>query len=161
MNDQNEGIKDNSPHKNFPFTKWGLATSFMIYVRSFNAISDQEFMDFLGLKGYHKAFPPLEFTGFHVVFANDSEWTHIADDLRYTLWHSPKTSEAIAELSKTYDVFRNSRGDIDDSFEFEYYRNGTLARKFVYEHNLFKGRRAIAADVGSKIVAEPNTFEEL
>ncbi|MEZ4590370.1 MAG: hypothetical protein R3D55_04410 [Chloroflexota bacterium] len=140
MSNHNDRDDDKKFDGNRLFSKRGyLATPFMIYVRSYNAISDQEFMEIFGLKQYaKKAISDFDFSDSHVIFTNDFEWTHIADDLRYTLWHSPRTSEAIAELGKSYDIFRNSIGDIDDSFEFEYYRDGKLARKFVYEHNVFK-----------------------
>ena len=163
MSNHNDRDDDKTFDVNYLFSKRGyLATPFMIYVRSYNVISDQEFMEIFGLKNYQKrAISDSKLFDSHVIFTNDFEWTHIADDLGYTLWHSPRTSEVIAELGKSYDIFRNSIGDIDDSFEFEYYRNGKLARKFDYEHNVFKGTRSITAEVGSKIIAEPNTFEEL
>lgn len=133
----------------------------MIYVRSHNELSDQDFMSLFGLQNYHKASPPLPFAGSHIVFANDSEWTHIADDFRYTLWYSPKTIKAITELSQSYDVFRNSVGDIDDSFEFEYYQAGSLVRKFVFEHNVFKKTQNVTTDIGPKLSGEPETFSSL
>jgi hypothetical protein len=133
----------------------------MIYVRSHNRLSDEYFMRLFGLQDYYKVFPPLPFLGLHVVFANDNEWTHIADDYGYTLWHSPKTVEAIEMLSKSYDVFRNSLGDIDDSFEFEYYQNGELVRKFVFKHDVFKKTEFIAVDIGRKLVGEPTALDDL
>jgi hypothetical protein len=153
--------KDNN-HEHYPFLKWGyLHTPFMIYVRSHDILSDEDFLELFGLHGYHKAFPPLPFIGSHVVFANDSEWNHIADDYRYTLWMSTKTTEAIAKLSTSYDVFRNSIGDTDESFEFEYYQDGKLVRKFVFEHNIFKGTRNVTVDIGTKLPGEPKTLSEL
>src|SRR5215216_772928 len=117
----------NNAHPYYPFLKWRfLHTPFMIYVRSYNTLSDEDFMKLFGLQDYQKMSPPLPFLCWHVVFANDIEWTHIADDYRYTLWQSPKTAEAIIELSKSYDVFRCSTGDIDESFEFEYYQNRNI-----------------------------------
>ncbi len=162
MPDDLDDHKD--PHKYYPFLNWGflqLHTPFMIYIRSYNTLSDQDFMKLFGLQDYHKVSPPLSSVGSHVVFANDSEWTHIADDVRYTLWHSPKTAEAIAELSASYDVFRNSIGDIDDSFEFEYYQDGKLVRKFIFEHNVFKGTEIVTEDTGTKLLGEPETISSL
>jgi hypothetical protein len=158
----NDGDEHNALHKYYPFLKWGfLHTPFMIYVRSHNTLSDQDFLKLLGLQDYHKASPPLPHFGSHVVFANDAEWTHIADDYGYTLWHSPKTAEAIAELSTSYDVFRNSIGDIDESFEFEYYQAGKLVRKFVFEDNVSKRTQIVTIDTGSKLLGEPETFSSL
>jgi hypothetical protein len=133
----------------------------MIYVRSHHTLSDTDFIKLFGLQDYHKVSPPLPYTGSHVVFANDSEWTHIADDLGYTLWRGPKTSEAITELSKSYAVFRNSIGDIDDSFEFEYHQDGKLVRKFVFEHNVVTSTQIITVDTGPKLIGEPATLSDL
>lgn len=153
---------DGNSHKYYPFLKWGfLHTPFMIYVRSHNTLSDQDFMELFGLQGYHKASPPLSRFGSHVVFANDSEWTHIADDCSYTLWRGPKTSKVIMELSLRYDVFRNSIGDIDDSFEFEYYQGGKLIRKFVFENNVFKRTEIVTVDIGTRLFGEPETLSSL
>jgi len=149
-------------HPYYPFLKWGfLHTPFMIYTRSYNKLSDEYLMNLLGLQDYSKTSPPLPFPGSHVVFANDNEWTHIADDYGYTLWHSPQTINAIEILSKSYDVFRNSLGDIDNSFEFEYHHNGELVRKFVFKHDVFEKTEFVAADIGRKLAGEPTTLDDL
>ncbi|MBE2225625.1 MAG: hypothetical protein IAF02_29075 [Anaerolineae bacterium] len=149
-------------HPYYPFLKWGyLHTPFMIYVRSYNSISDQDFLKLLGLQGYQKAHPPLPDIKWHVVFANDSEWTHIADDFRYTLWHNPKTDEAIAKLSQSYDLFHCSIGDIDNSFDFAYYRNSKLVRRFVFENDVFKKTEIVTENIGAKLLGEPESFEDL
>lgn len=153
---------NNNVHPYYPFLKWGfLHTPFMIYVRSYNTLSDEDFMKLLGLQDYQKISPPLPYFGWHIVFANDIEWTHIADDCRYTLWHSPKTPKAVKELSKNYDVFRCSIGDIDDSFEFECYQNGNLIRKFVFEHDVFKNTHTVPINTGPILPGEPTILNDL
>lgn len=156
------GESSNNDHPYYPFLKWDLLHSpFMIYIRSYNKLSDDNFMKVLGLEGYQKMAPPLYFPGWHVVFANDTEWTHIADDYRYTLWSSPKTAEAIEKYSKSYDVFRWSIGDIDESLDFEYYQNGNLIRKFVFEHNIFKNTKTVMVDIGPKLPGESENLSDL
>jgi len=153
---------NHNAHPYYPFLKWGfLHTPFMIYVRSYNKLSDDDFMKVLGLRDYQKMSPPLPSICWHVVFANDSEWTHIADDFRYTLWHSPKTAEVIERYSKSYDIFRCSIGDIDESFEFEYYQNGNLIRKLVFEHDVFKNTKTVIVDIGTKLPGEPENLSDL
>jgi len=153
---------NNNAHPYYPFLKWGfLHTPFMIFIRSYNTLSDEDFMRLFGLRDYQKMFPPLPSIGWHVVFANDSEWTHIADDYRYTLWHSPKTTEAIEELSRSYDVFRCCIGDIDESFEFEYFQNGNRIRKFVFEHDVFKKTQIVTVDKGQSLQGEPAELDNL
>ena len=149
-------------HPYYPFLKWGfLHTPFMIYIRSYNKLSDDDFMKVLGLQDYQKMSPPLPYSGWHVVFANDTEWTHIADDFRYTLWHSTKTVEVIEKYSKNYDIFRCAIGDIDESFELEYYQDGNLSRKFVFEHDAFKNRQTITVDLGTKLTGEPANLSDM
>jgi len=155
-----EGNKNN--HPNYPFLKkWGLHTPFMLFVRSFNTLSDDELLTLFGLRDYQKMSPPLPFLGWHVVFANDNEWVHIADDFRYTLWQSPKTAEVVEELSRSYDVFRCSIGDIDESFEFEYYQNGNLIRKFTFEHNVLERTEIVTVDIGQRLTGEPVELNDL
>ena len=148
-------------HPYYPFLKWGfLHTPFMIYIRSYNTLSDEDFLKVFGLRDYQKMSPPLPFLGSHVVFANDTEWTHIADDYRYTLWYSPQTAAAIEVFRKSYDVFRCSTGDIDESFELEYYQNRNLVRKFVFEHDVSKNTQTITVDTGTKLPGEPATLND-
>ncbi len=149
-------------HPYYPFLKWGyLHTPFMIYVRSRNALSDNDFMKAFGLQDYQKMFPPLSPSYLRVVFANDTEWIHIADDFHYTLWHSPKTAEVVEGYSKSYDIFRCSIGDIDESFEFEYYQNGSLIRKLIFEHDVFKNSKTVTVDRGTKLPGEPKNLSDL
>ncbi len=156
----NEG--KNNIHPFYPFLKWGfLHTPFMIYIRCCNTLSDDDFMKIFGLRDYQKMSPPLPSSGLHVVFANDNEWTHIADDFRYTLWLNPITAEVIERYSKNYDIFRCSTGDIDESFEFEYYRNGSLIRKLVFEHDVFKNSKTVTVDIGTKLSGEPEHLSDL
>lgn len=77
---------NNNAHPYYPFLKWGfLHTPFMMFIRSYNKLSDEDIMKALGLQDYQKMLPPVPASGWHVVFARDTEWTHIADDYRYTL----------------------------------------------------------------------------
>ena len=153
---------NNNAHPYYPFLKWGfLHTPFMIFIRSYNKISDEDIMKTLGLQDYQKIHPPVPPSYLHVVFASDTEWTHIADDYLYTLWYSPKTAEAIEKFSKSYDVFRCSIGDIDESFEFEYYQNGSLTRKLVFEHDAFKNSKMVIVDIGTKLPSEPENLSDL
>ncbi len=144
-------------HPYYPFLKWGyLHTPNMIFIRSYNVIPDEDFIKLLGLPNYKKAPPPLPSDGSHIVFGNDDEWTHIADDFNYTLWwDDPKTNKAVASLSKTFDVFRCSNGDIDESFEFEYFKDGSLARKMIFDHDIFKKEENILVNIGNKLASEP------
>ncbi len=156
------GVGNKNSNANYPFQNGDyLHTPFMLFVRSFNTLSDEEILILFGLRDYQKMSPPLPFLGWHVVFANDNEWVHIADDFRYTLWQSPKTAKVVEELSRSYDVFRCSVGDIDDLFEFEYYQNGNLIRKLTFEHNVFEKTQIITVDIGQRLTGEPGELDDL
>jgi hypothetical protein len=152
----------NHVHPDYPFLKWGqLHTPFMIYVRSYNKLTDEDYMKMFGLQDYQKMSPPLPFAGWHVVFANDSEWTHIADDYGYTLWHSAQTVAAIKELSQKYDVFRCSIGDIDEAFEFVCFQNGKCVRRFEFAPDVSPNKPAFTISAGNRLPGEPKTANEL
>lgn len=55
------------------------------------------------------------------------------DDWRYTLWHNTNFRDNVIKLSKHFDIFCCSIGDIDNSFNFRYFENGDLKREYVIE----------------------------
>ena len=71
-----------------------------------------------------------------------------------------QTAAAIEVFRKSYDVFRCSIGDIDESFELEYYQNRNLVRKFVFEHDVSKNTQTIIVDTGTKLPGEPATLND-
>ena len=55
----------------------------------------------------------------------------------------------------------SSIGDIDESFEFVYYRAGKLVRKFVFEDDIYARTQTVTTDVGSRLLGEPETLSDL
>ena len=133
----------------------------MIYIRAATVLTDEQILEMFECDDYQRATLPVKQSSKHIVIGNDSEWIHIADDFGYTLWHNPNTQKAIVKLSKSYDIFQNWIGDIDDSFAFSYFESGKCVRAFEYQHDPFKNTKVITTDSGKKLSAEPNSFDEL
>ena len=55
------------------------------------------------------------------------------------LWHAKSTRATIRDFSLWHDVFACSVGDCDQSFDFIYYADGKLQRKYVVVDPDFKG----------------------
>lgn len=61
----------------------------------------------------------------------DGEWVHIMDNYYYTHWHSTQFHSCINELGKIYELFSCRLKDVDESYDFSYYRNGKLLRQYI------------------------------
>src|SRR5262245_20456458 len=101
-----------------------LLSPHFIFVRCAGLHSDLELLGDLGASGYRlldaDAREPRNST--MVFITEDQEWTHIADDYWYRLWHLPHLKSAVELLGERYDVFHCRIADADDSHEFTYYR---------------------------------------
>jgi hypothetical protein len=93
-----------------------------------------------------------------VAVANDGRWTMIADDFAYSLWNSPVTRPAIAEIAQRCDVFTCSVGEADHSFDFDYFKDGQLVRRCFLPDPDFKD--LIKGNFGPPLPAEPQAFKQ-
>lgn len=83
----------------------------------------------------------------------DAHWAHLMDDLVGTLLFNQQLQERLSWLSKDFDVFCWSVGDIDDSFDFRYYQNGSVIREYVVEDPKFNGGK-ITRNSGRPLAGE-------
>lgn len=60
----------------------------------------------------------------------DKGWVHLMDNFYYTQWHSKNFKNGIKELSNKYEIFTCRLEDVDDSYDFNYYKDGKLIREF-------------------------------
>ena len=135
-----------------------LYAPYFIFLRCAGRYSDADLLRWFGLTGYR----PVKSTsrlGRDGVLADDGLWTMLADDWYYTLWHMPTTRPTLAELAESCDVFACSVGDCDHSFDFVYYRDGRLVRRYVVEDPDFRGGR-VAENFGEPLPGEPTAFAE-
>src|SRR4051794_10042254 len=89
-----------------------LYAPYYIFLRCTGRYTDAELLHRFGLSAYQPTDTHPRF-GPYVVLGNDGEWTFVADDLLYTLWHMPSTRPALAALAESCDVFACSVGDCD------------------------------------------------
>ena len=107
-----------------------LHSPYFIFVRRPHEFADADLLTRFRLHNYERTESVAQLDRYAIV-ADAGTWTLLADDWHYTLWHMPTTGQTIEDLAATHDVFACSIGDIDQSFDFVYYRNAALVRKYV------------------------------
>lgn len=135
-----------------------LYSPFYIFIKFGYPISDEDVLDKLGIRDYQelslketKEEYIREINKFYITELGD--WTHIIDGW-YGLWYSDIRTY-IDEIAKNHEVFYASIGDIDDSFDFVYYQNSILRRKYVVEDPHFsRNKLVIKENYGSSLVGE-------
>jgi len=118
-----------------------LHVPYYIFLKCAGRYADADLLRRFGLVNYCRV--PADNTQHlrqHAILADDGPWTLLADDWYYTLWHLPTTRPMLEELAQQCDVFACSVGDCDRSFDFVYYRDGRLVRKYVVTDPHFRGR---------------------
>ena len=129
-----------------------LHAPYFIFLRCAGRYSDLELLQWFGLADYQQTKGMPEF-GRYAILGAVGEWSLVADDWHYTLWHRPLTGLVLAALGETCDVFACSVGDCDRSFDFIYYRDGRLVRRYVVADPHFQGG-IVAEDVGEPLPGE-------
>jgi hypothetical protein len=139
------------------FRNGTISSPFLIFVRCARQLSDEELLQRLGIVGFVRDPKPADNVSC-VYLTEDNLWTHIADDWCYTLWHMRTIREAIAGLAKQFEIFTCSVGDSDHSFDFAYYCNGTLFRKYVVMDPHWKGGEVVQ-DIGTRLPGEDEALK--
>lgn len=119
-----------------------IHSPYFIFIQCGGAYSDADLLTRFGLRDYRRSDSSSN-PGRYVCITSDRQWTHIADDWSYTLWHMASTRDVIDEIGSDHDVFACSAGDCDHSWDFIYYRHGRLLRKHVVEDPHFLGGRVV------------------
>jgi hypothetical protein len=140
------------------FVRGELCAPYYIFVQCADRCSDSELLLRFGFANYCPT-KSLPWAGRYAILASDSQWKMIADDWRYTLWHMPSTRPALQELAQSYDVFACSVGDCDHSFDFVYYQNSRLVRRYVVADPDFRGGKVVE-NIGEPLPSEAVAFRE-
>jgi hypothetical protein len=140
-----------------PFARGSLHAPYFSFLRC-RRYTDAELLSRFGLPGYRLARATTRLSRY-AVLGDDGEWTMIADDWFYTLWHMSSTRPEIEVLAGECDVFACSVGDCDRSFDFVYYRDGRLVRKYVVADPHFQGG-VVTEDFGDRLPGEAAAFTE-
>ncbi len=125
---------------------------YQIFIKGGFKMTDKEIFELLGLRDYKLIIDEQEKkTGDlhkrYLFLTEDESWTHIMDDWFYTLWHDKEIRERIKLFSEKFEIFTSSVGDIDDSFDFTYFKEGKAIREYVVKDCDFKGG-AVVKDFG-------------
>jgi hypothetical protein len=140
------------------FIRGELHAPYFIFVRDAGRRTDADLLHLFGLATYRPTQSPRR-RGRYALLAGEGEWTMLADDWYYTLWHMPSTRQAIHQLGQTCDVFACSVGDCDHSFDFEYYRDGRAVRRYVVADPDFRGGHVVE-NLGEPLPGEAAAFRE-
>lgn len=138
---------------------------YLIFINGGFWMSDAEIMEKLGLAGYELVTNKKEREKKEIPFkryifiTEDDEWTHIMDDWSYHLWHNKTIRKRLQVLSRDFEIFCCSVGDVDDSFDFRHYQNGEIVREYVVEYPQFKGG-VVTKDFGKPFPAETEALQE-
>jgi hypothetical protein len=90
----------------------------------------------------------------YIGISSDGRWIHLIDNYGYTHLHSPDFRSRFHSLAQAMDVFSFSIGDIDMSFDIQFYRDRHLARYFRWDDPRIDGGH-LGAESGS-----PLSFED-
>lgn len=129
-----------------------LHAPYFIFVRCGRSLKDADLLRRFGLSKYVRGrFAPQ--TGLYSVLANDGAWTMLADNWHYMLWRRESKRKAIELLATDFDVFTCSVGDSNQSFDFDYYRDGMLVRRYVVTDPDYSGG-SVTQDIGARLTDE-------
>ena len=135
-----------------------LHAPFFIYVKCRQQLSDKELLKRLNLSSYKDKYLP-GYKKKRLYITHDKNWSHIADDWCYNLWHSQSIRGSISELSKEFNVFTCSVGDCDHSYDFSYYENGEIKRNYVVDHPEINNPK-VTIDEGHPLSGEVKAFKK-
>lgn len=135
-----------------------LYAPYYIFLRCAGEYADWDLLERFGLGGYKRVKSAPRMLRYAII-ADDGTWTLLADDWFYTLWHKKTTRSTIEKLAEQHDIFACSVGDCDRSFDFVYYQDGRLVRKFVVADPNFRGG-TVVENFGEPLPAEADAFKQ-
>jgi hypothetical protein len=115
-------------------------------------LSDEQILAHFGLNT-HRYTPKLPPFSTYAVIADLGDWTMLADDWLYQLWHLSSTRPAIQSLAKDRDVFAWSVGECDESFEYSLYQNGQMIRQYWVDSPHYHDQ-VVSTDLGPRLPFE-------
>ncbi len=132
-----------------------IVTSYFIFMRTSPRVADDALLRVLGIDFVRHGWDRKNANEARVFITEDDAWIHIADDLRYHLWHRRDAVEALHRFRPDATIFACSRGDCDYSFDFKYYDDGRLLRHFeVADPNYNKRPIKVITDLGTPLPGE-------
>lgn len=135
-----------------------LHAPYFLFLHCQGLFTDRQLLHQFGLTNYIPAKPtrPIQQSA---ILADAGGWCLLADDWYYTLWHKETTRPVLAQMGQSFDVFACSVGDCDRSFDFVYYRDGRLVRKYIV-HSPRYTDQIVVENVGEPLPGEATAFKE-
>lgn len=135
---------------------------FLIFIKGATALPDKELLKLIHLDKYETVNKANENqiaknSKGYLFVAKNNGWVYIMDDWSYSLWYDKEVRENLRSLSRRFEVFYCSVGDIDDSHDFAYFKNGQVIREYVVEDPFLKGG-VVVKDVGTPFPIEKEAF---
>lgn len=134
-----------------------LHAPYIIFVQCAGKYSDHELLQRFGLPTYARSERAQRF-GPYAFLGDDGNWTLLADDWLYTLWHMTTTPPTIENLAEDHDIFACSTGDSDHSFDFLYFQDSQLVRKYVFDDPTCRGG-SVVENFGKPLPGEADAFK--
>ncbi len=134
-----------------------LHSPFFIFIRQPHGYSDAEILTYFKLNSYKRSTESTS-GGRHAVMCEAGDWTMLADDWYYTLWHMKTTRPAIKAMVEYHELYVCTEGDCDRSFDFAHYRKGRLVRKYGVSSPSYSNR-VVVEDFGTPLPGEAALLE--
>ena len=125
---------------------------FLIFIKGINHLSDNEVFKLLGVRSF-EIIDSLEEKESSLYLTRCQNWIHIMDNWLYNLYHKTSFKNRLDDIGKICDIFYCSIGDIDDSFDFTYFQDGKLRRKYVLNDTVPKNQ-VIEQNIGEVLPLE-------
>ncbi len=135
-----------------------IHSPYFIFIKQSKRYTDIEILTLLGIKDFLPT-THIKSTDRVVHITDDGNWTHVIDDWLYTQWHSKSVFNHIEKLAKKHDIFTCSVGDSDSSYDFHYFKNGKLVRRYIYDDPKFDGG-FVSEDYGIPIRGEEKALQK-
>ena len=107
---------------------------YFIFIRGVENKSDQTILELFGFNQIEPTSNDLVSEDEHCIYLyREKEWVHLMDNFYYTHWHSNQFKARIKELGKQYEIFTCRLKDVDESYDFKYFKHGELKRNYMSE----------------------------
>ena len=131
---------------------------FIVAIRS-TTPTDSEVLEVLGLSHYRASALRDRTSSKEVFITNAGEWTLVADDWAYTIWHADKVWDAAGDRGLTRacgrwgSVFAFWVGDSDESYGFDLFADGQHRRSLLVGSPSYTNRK-VRRDEGMPLPGE-------
>lgn len=138
--------------------KGQLQAPFYLIIKDYKELEIQELFESLNIERYsYQIKEDKEKVGLNswdvLYVIRRGNWIQLMDNWGYTLWHDKRIHQDIEKLSKSYEIFQFSFSDAYYDYDFTYFKNGELMRRFSIVANTPK-EEVIKVDFGIPLKGE-------